>query len=122
MAKRQKEETQSEPKKIRPALTPEGRENQMINLAINLAEKQLQEGTASSQIISHYLKLATQHSKIELEKLELEKELVKAKTDSLNASKKSDEMYAEVIKALRSYSGNGGDDEDDEYDDYYYRR
>ena len=54
----------------RPALTPEARENQLISLAVDLAEKQLQEGTASSQVITHYLKLGSTKEKIEKEILE----------------------------------------------------
>ena len=69
-------------RKIRPALTPEARENQMIALAVDLAEKQLLEGTASSQVITHYLKLGTMKQKIEMEILEKQKALIEAKTEN----------------------------------------
>ena len=92
-------------KRIRPALTPEGRESQMISLAVDLAEKQLREGTASSQVISHYLKMSSSKEKVELEKLKLEKELIQAKTDNVRSQQKSEKMYAEVIEAMRKYSG-----------------
>ena len=80
----------SEPKdKIRPALTPEARENQLVSLAINLAEQQLRDGTASSQVITHYLKLGSQKERLEREKLQRENELLKAKTDSIASAKRT---------------------------------
>ena len=71
----------------RPALTPESRENQLVSLAINLAEKQLREGTASSQVITHYLKLGSTQAKLEQEKLKQENELLKAKTETIKSAK-----------------------------------
>lgn len=98
--------------KIRPALTPEARENQLISLAVDLAEKQLLEGTASSQVITHYLKLGSTKERIEKEILEKQKELISAKTEALQASKRVDELYEEAIRAMQLYSGNGGIDEE----------
>ena len=104
-----KEEKPSRP--MRPALTPEARENQMISLAVDLAEKQLREGTASSQVISHFLKMGSTKERIERETKELEKELLVAKTEALKSQKRSEELFAEAIKAFKSYSGQ--DDPDD---------
>ena len=101
---------------IRPALTQEARENQLIYLATELAEKQLKEGTASSQVITHYLKLGSTKEKIEKEILEKQKELISAKTESLKSAKHIEELYANAIKAMQHYSGHGG--EDDEPEDY----
>lgn len=100
----------------RPALTPEARENQMIALAVDLAEKQLIEGTASSQVITHYLKLATQKEKLENEIREQQKELIAAKTESIQSAKRIEELYGEAIKAMKRYSGQQ-DQEDDYYED-----
>ena len=101
-------------RKIRPALTPEARENQLIALATNLAEQQLIEGTASSQVITHYLKLGSTKEKIEKEILEQQKELISAKTEALKSQKRMEELYANAIAAMRMY--NGQDDSDnDEY-------
>ena len=111
MAKAKSKSSQSSPRKIRPALSPEARENQMISLAVDLAEKQLIEGTASSQVITHYLKLGTMNHKLELEKLEKENALLKAKTESLQSSQRMEELYADAIKAMQSYSGLGDSDE-----------
>ena len=89
MAKTKREEGSSGArKKIRPALTPEARENQMISLAVDLAEKQLMEGTASSQVITHYLKLGSTKERIEKEILEKQKELISPKTESLQSAKR----------------------------------
>lgn len=88
-----------------PAMTIEARENQMIALAVNLAEKQLREGTASSQVITHYLKLATTRERIEKEILEKQKDLIAAKTEAYQSAAKAEVSYQEVIEALRRYGG-----------------
>ena len=96
---------------IRPAITPEARENQMISLAVDLAERQLQEGTASSQVITHYLKLGSTREKLERERLEEENKLLKARTEQIQSMKRVEELYEEAIKAMRNYSGQGEQDE-----------
>ena len=104
-------------KKIRPALTPEARENQLIYLATDLAEQQLRDGTASSQVITHYLKLGSSKDRLEREILEKQKELVTAKTEAIQSAKRVEDLYVNAIAAMRRYSGNGGadDDEPEEY-------
>lgn len=102
----------SEPKKMRPALTPEARENQMISYAVDLAEKQLREGTASSQVITHYLKLATVKEQLEREKIRQEIELQKAKTKALASDEEIKTMYKDAIEAMKKYSGYGDQDVD----------
>lgn len=99
------------PRKIRPALSPDARENQLISLAVDLAEKQLMEGTASSQVITHYLKLGSSKERIEKEILERQKDLIEAKTKAYQASDEIKELYAEALKAMRTYSGQGEPDE-----------
>jgi hypothetical protein len=100
----------------RPATTPEGRENQLVSLAVDLAEKQLQEGTASAQVISHYLKLGTTREQLEQEKLARENKLLDAKVEQIASAKKVEELYTEALGAMRSYSGQPPIEEDeDEY-------
>ena len=101
-------------RQIRPALTPEARENQLISLAVDLAEKQLQEGTASSQVITHYLKLGSTKERLEKEILEKQKDLMDARTKALKSAENVERLYADAIKAMRRYSGQDGD-HDDEY-------
>ena len=105
-------------REIRPAISSDAREKQLINMAMTLAEQQLRDGTASSQVITHYLKLATQKDQTELELLALQKELVKAKTEALEAAQRNEEMFAEAIRAMAEYSGEA-DDEDYAEDGYY---
>lgn len=93
-----------------PALTPEARENQMIAKAVALAEKQLDEGTASSQIITHYLKLGTEKEQLKLEQLRAETELLKAKTDNLQQLKRQDELCLAAIEAMKNYAGLSSDE------------
>lgn len=112
MAKvRSNKSSKSNENKIRPALTPEARENQLIYLATELAEQQLRDGTASSQVITHYLKLGSSKEKIEKEILEKQKDLITAKTESLQSAKRIEELYANAISAMRRYSGNEVSDE-----------
>lgn len=97
----------------RAAKTPDGREAQLISRAIDLAEQQLIDGTASSRVIVHYLKLAASDKRIEKEKLELEKELLRAKTEAITSQKNADEMYKKALDAMRGYAGFGDDDEEE---------
>ena len=97
--------------KFRPACTPEARENQLISLAVDLAEKQLREGTASSQVITHYLKLGSTKEKIEKEILEKQKDLIEAKTENLKAAQRIEELYNKALDAMKSYSGHSDEDE-----------
>lgn len=107
-----------EEKRIRPALTPESREDQLVALAINLAEKQLLEGTASAQVISHFLKIGSTKERIEKEILEEQKDLIKAKTEALKSEKRVEELYEEALNAMRRYSGQVVDEEREEEEDY----
>jgi hypothetical protein len=101
------------PKRRRLPTTPEARENQLIALAVDLAEKQILEGTASSQVISHFLKLGSTKERLEKDILEKQKELITAKTEAIQSQKKTEELYKNALSAMRSYSGRGGLDEDD---------
>lgn len=112
MPKRKAVKSSDQSEMMRPALSPEARENQLITLATDLAEKQLREGTASSQLITHYLKLATAREKTEREILELQKELIKAKTKSYQSNEEMKALYADALDAMRRYRGDGGRDED----------
>ena len=94
-----------------PASTSAGREAQMISLAMDLAEEQLRNGTASSQVITHFLKLGTENAKLERERLENENLLLMARVDQIKSSKESGELYANAIEAMRRYSAHSDDDE-----------
>lgn len=111
--------TKPSQRKVRPALSPEARENQLISLAVDLVEQRLLDGTASSQETTHFLKLGSAKHKLELEKLRTENELAKAKTESIKSQKHIEELYKEALDAIRLYSGNGRrDNDEEEYDDY----
>ena len=99
---------------LRPALTPEARENQLISLATDLAEKQLQEGTASSQVITHYLKLGSTKERLEKEKLIEENKLLRAKTAAVESAERVEKLYAEAISAMKRYSGHGSSEVDED--------
>ena len=113
MAKGRAASSQNPPKKIRPALTPEARENQMISLAMDLVEQRLLDGTASSQETTHFLKLGSTKARAELEKLRKENELLVAKKKDLESKEQSGTMYEEALKAMRLYSGQVYYDEED---------
>ena len=101
-------------RKRRPALDPEAKMQQMVSLAFDVAEEQLENRTASSQVITHFLKYGTEKAKLEAEKIRYETELLKAKTELTKSQKTSEEMFTKAVEAMRKYSGNG-DVEDYEY-------
>lgn len=109
------EPTRSSKQMYRPALTPEARENQLIALAVDEAEYQLRNHTASSQVITHFLKLATAKERLEQERLKGEIELQKAKIKALDNAEEIKVLYENAIKAMRSYGGHGEPDDDENY-------
>lgn len=100
---------------MRPALTPEARENQMIALAMDLVEKRMRAGTASSQETVHFLKLASTKERLEKEKLITENKLLQAKIENLESQSSTASLYSEALRAFKSYSG--ASDEEDEPDE-----
>lgn len=97
-----------------PATTPEARENQLISLAVDLAEKQLSEGTASAQVITHYLRLGTTREKLEKEKIARENELLRAKAEAIESGKRLEELYVDALNSMRTYRGTMYGDSEDE--------
>lgn len=102
-------------RRIRPAIDPEARENQLISLAMDLAEQRLLDGTASSQEVTHFLKLGSSKAVLERDRLMEENKLLRAKTEAIEHEKESSIKYEEVLRALRSYNGQGDEEEYDEY-------
>ena len=88
-----------------PATTPEARENQLVDLAIDVVERQMRDGTVSSQVLSHYVKLASPREKLERQRLMQENELLRAKIEDLGSAKRVEELYEEAILAMRDYAG-----------------
>ena len=103
---------------MRPALSPEAREQQMIALATDEVERRIRAGTASSQELCHYLKLGTTLSKLEKEKLETENKLLQAKIASLEAQATSANLYSDALKAFKTYHGDDPSKEEEDYDEY----
>lgn len=103
-------------RKRTPARSPEGRENQMISDAFDLAERKLRDGTASSQLIVHFLKLATTREQLENEKLRSDLKVADAKVRHMESQATSAELYEKAINAFKSYAGvyDEGDDYADE--------
>lgn len=115
MPKGKKKQAQIPSEEFSPELDPEARESQMINLAVRQAERQLREGTAPAQIVTHYLKLATVREKKELEILEQQAKLIAAKTEALAAQKETEKLYAEAIEAIKYYNGREYDEDEELY-------
>lgn len=97
----------------KPAMSEEAQENRMIALAMDVAEKQLREGKASPSVVVHFLKMGSVKERMELEKLQKEKELLEAKVDALESSKRIEELYEEAIRSMRSYGGTASDEPED---------
>lgn len=106
-------------RKRAPALDPDAREAQLINLAMNRAEEQLQAGTASSQVITHFLRLATEKTKLERDKIAAEVALANAKVDAIRAQQTSEQMYQEALEAFRSYGSTAGFNNYEDGYEYY---
>lgn len=111
--KTSKDSSEKNTRKLVPAITPEAREDQLIYLATELAEKQLREGTASSQVITHYLKLGTTKERLEKALLEKQTSLVDAKISALKTAEHTEELYANAIAAMKDYSGSKEELKDD---------
>lgn len=103
---------QATKKRKPPAKTPEGREQQLISLATDVAEEQLRNGTASSQVVIHFLKLATTKTELEKEKLKRENELLRVKAENIESQKNIESLYKEAIDAMKTYGGFDTDEED----------
>lgn len=117
--RRRNSDSEYESPGYRQATTPEAREQQLIAAAVDLAERQIRDGSASAQVISHYLKLGTMREKLEEEKLRQENELLKAKVDALQSAKNVEQLYTKAIAAMKSYGGFGGETTEDPVDEYY---
>ena len=100
---------------MRPGLTPEAEENQIIAMAYNLAKRRIAEGTASSQEVTHFLKMGSIKTRLENERLIEENKLLRAKTKAIESAEEMKELYAEAIKAMATYQGHGDPYEDEEY-------
>jgi hypothetical protein len=98
--------TEGKETRRKPATTPEARENEMISLATDLAERQIREGSASSQVISHFLKLGSTRERLEQQRLEHENELTRVKIEQIESQQRIEELYVDAIKAMRSYAGD----------------
>jgi hypothetical protein len=111
MSKLQKRSPESDKQKKRraPGATRESREGQLVNLTIALAEKQLREGTASSQVMTHFLKIGSTTNQLEQQKLKGENELLQAKVEALKSQKRVEVLYANALNAMRTYSGQESD-------------
>lgn len=100
--------------KGRPARTPEAQENHLISLAMKTVEKQMMEGTVSSQVLTHYLKLGSSREKIEQERIAKENTLLEAKIDAMASAKRVEELYEEALNAMRSYAAQPTELEDED--------
>jgi hypothetical protein len=98
----------SEPdqRRHKPATTPEARENELVSQAIDLAERQIRDGTASSQVVTHFLKLGSTRERLEQQRLEHENELTRVKIEAIESQKRVEELYLEALQAMRSYAGD----------------
>lgn len=95
----------------KPAITPEEREQQMVGLAMDLAEKQLREGTASPSVISHFLKLGSMREQLEESYLNKKVEHLGAQIDAIHSSAHAEELYQNALDAMRKYSGHDSEED-----------
>jgi hypothetical protein len=98
--------------RLAPATSPEARENQLISLAYDLAEKQFIEGTASSQVITHFLKMGSSRERLEQLKISGEVRLNDTKIENMESGARTEELYSKAMKAMSVYSGQEQTDDD----------
>lgn len=115
MAKVRELNPSSSTRSMRPALSPEARQGQLISLAVDLVEKRLRDGSATSQETTHFLKLANRESELKNQLLEMQIALAQAKTEALRSEKHREELFTEAIAAMKRYSGHGGEESDEDY-------
>lgn len=106
-------ETKSKRQKVPPATSPERQENRCIALAMDLAEKQLRDGTASAQVIAHFVRQGSMEERLKKQILEQQKDLMAAKTEALQSAKRIEDLYANALNAMRRYSGGDLNDGED---------
>ena len=106
----------SSSKRRTSAMTPEERENQMILLAMNEVEDRIRNHTATSQELTHFLKLASARERLEKEELEKKIELLSAKADLIKSQKRYDELVENAMFAMKRYNGQRDDEYDSEYE------
>lgn len=92
-------------RKTRPATTPEARENQLVAMAVDLVEQQIRDGSASSQVLTHYLKLGSSRERLEQQRIAQENSLLEAKIEAMKSAKRVEELYEQALSAMRSYAG-----------------
>lgn len=114
MAKREPNKLKT--RKSKPATSIEARENQLISLAMDLAEQRMRDGTASAQEVTHFLKLGSTKERLERSMMEEQKKLLVAKTENLESQKRTEEAYREAMKAFATYSGKATE-VDEDYED-----
>lgn len=112
----EKKEQQKQTRQRPPATTPEAREHQLISIAVDLAEKQMKNGTASPSVITHFLKLGSSRDRIEQDNLKEKNKLLKAQTEAIRSEQKIEALYKEALDAMRSYGGGGRIEYDDDYE------
>lgn len=111
------ESSDASTRKLRPATTPQARENQLIAAAYDLAERQIREGTASSQVIVQFLRLGSSREKLEQERIAIENNVSQAKIEMMQSAKRVEEMYGQALEAMRSYAGQAPLEIEMDYDD-----
>lgn len=97
----------------RPAISPEARENQLISMAYDLAEERIKDKTASNDLIKEFIRMGNLKSRLELEKMRYETDLVKAKTDAIESASSAEKLFEEAIRAFQDYSGNAPEEVDE---------
>lgn len=117
MSRRKSDPSESKSQRA-PATTDLDRETQLVSLAYDLAEKQMKAGTASSQVITQFLKLGSSREKIEQQKIKYENDLLQTKKEIMESQKAVEALYGEALDAMRAYSGQPVQSEEPEYDDY----
>lgn len=96
----------SNKRRRKPATTPEARETELASAAYDLAEEQIDNGTASSQVITHFLKMGSTRERLEQQRITHENELLQVKREAIESQQRVEELYMQALDAMRSYAGH----------------
>lgn len=118
MASRRQSSAKQDTSSRTPARTPDERENQLISDAVDLAERQLKDGTASAQVLTHYLKLGSSRERLEQQRLKNEVALLETKRQLMESEKRTEALVQDALEAMRTYTGHSSPEDEAEYDEY----
>lgn len=83
------------------------RERENMFLATELAAKQLRDGTAKAQVVTHYLRMSSPREDIERRMMEAKIALLEGQLAACQNDMATQALIIEALESLREYRGSG---------------